>query len=130
MLPKASAYVKSYDGQTKWMYFFIKEDDLLQKYNTISDYVTADIKNKFDSESVYNNELLKTKIKCHGDEVTDFYDKKIPKVEISSDFALKKNHNYYLQVFLKECKCIEKKVIRHINDNLSDFSSYDESDEE
>ena len=22
MLPKTSAYVKSYDGQTKWMYFF------------------------------------------------------------------------------------------------------------
>ena len=24
---------------------------------------------------------MKTKIKCHGDEVTDFYDKKIPKVD-------------------------------------------------
>ena len=28
MLPKTSAYVKSYDGQTKWMYFFIEDDDL------------------------------------------------------------------------------------------------------
>ena len=27
-----------------------------------------------------------------------------------------------MQVFLKECKYIEKKVIRHIHDNLSDFS--------
>ena len=27
MLPKTSAYVKSYDGQTKWMYFFIEYDD-------------------------------------------------------------------------------------------------------
>ena len=35
MLPKTSAYVKSYDGQTKWMYFLIKEDDLLERYNTI-----------------------------------------------------------------------------------------------
>ena len=26
-------------------------------------------------------------------------------------------------MLLKECKYIEKKVIRHINDNLSDFSS-------
>ena len=47
---------------------------------------------------------------------------------ISLDYALKKDENYYSQVFLKECKYIEKKVIRHINDNLSDFS--DESDEE
>ena len=49
---------------------------------------------------------------------------------ISLDFALKKDDNYYLQVFLKECKYIEKKVIRHINDNLSDFSYSGDSDEE
>ena len=58
---------------------------------------------------------------------------------ITLDSALKKNDNYYLQVFLKEWKYIEKKVIRHINDNLSGFSSSssdddddddDESDEE
>ena len=35
MLPKTSAYVKRYDGQTELMYFLIKDDDLLQKYNTI-----------------------------------------------------------------------------------------------
>ena len=41
---------------------------------------------------------------------------------ISLDSTLKKDeNNYYLQVVLKECKYIEKKVIRHINDNLSDF---------
>ena len=26
-LPKTSACVKSYDGQTKWMYFLIEDDD-------------------------------------------------------------------------------------------------------
>ena len=31
MLLKTSAYVKSYDGQTKWMYFLIGDDDLLKK---------------------------------------------------------------------------------------------------
>ena len=39
MLPKTSAYEKSYDGQTKWMYFLIEDDDLLQEYNTIWDKV-------------------------------------------------------------------------------------------
>ena len=81
---------------------------------------------------------MKTKIKSHGDEVTDFCDKRFPKVDSSHaclaairlDSALKKDGNYYPQVFLKECKYIEKKGIRHINDNLSDFSSSDESDEE
>ena len=44
MLPKTSTYVKGYDGKTKWMYFLIEDDDLLKKYNTIWDKVSADIK--------------------------------------------------------------------------------------
>ena len=35
MLPKMSSYVKSYESQTKWMHFLIKNDGLLKKYNTI-----------------------------------------------------------------------------------------------
>ena len=53
---------------------------------------------------------MKIKIKSHGDEVTDFYDKEISEVYsshtclavISLDPALKKDKNYYPQVFLKE----------------------------
>ena len=89
--------------------FFIEDDKFLK--------VSADIRKEFDNESVYKKELLKTKIKIHGDEVTDFYDKKIPKVVsihtylaiVSLDSAHRKADNYYLQVFLKECKHIEKK---------------------
>ena len=29
MLLKTSAYVKSYDGQTKWMHFMLEGDDVL-----------------------------------------------------------------------------------------------------
>ena len=43
MLPKTSAYVKSYDGQTKWMYCLTKDDDFLKRYNTIWDKLSADI---------------------------------------------------------------------------------------
>ena len=46
MLSKTSAYVKSYDGQTKWMYFLIKDDNSLEKYNTIWNKVTADIRKR------------------------------------------------------------------------------------
>ena len=50
-------------------------------------------------------------------------------IVISLDSALKKDDNYDLQVFLKECKYIEKKVVKHIHDSLKDFSySSDESD--
>ena len=34
------------------------------------------------------------------------------------------------QAFLKNCKYIEEKEIRHINDNLNDFSSDDDDDDD
>ena len=61
MLPKTCAYVKSYDGQTKWMYFLIEDDELLEKCNTIWDKFRGYIKKDFDSKPVYNKEFLKTK---------------------------------------------------------------------
>ena len=36
--------IKSYDDQTKWMSFLIEDDDLLEKYNTIWDKISADVK--------------------------------------------------------------------------------------
>ena len=44
MLPKTNACVKIYDGQTKWMYFLVEDDDLLKECNTIWEKITADIK--------------------------------------------------------------------------------------
>ena len=61
---------------------------------------------------------MKTKIKSYDDEVTDFSNKIILKVDynhiilavISLDSALKKDENYYLQVFVKGCKYIKKRL--------------------
>ena len=49
--------------------FLTEDDNLLEKYNAV-------VKKDFDSEAVYNNVFLKTKIKSNGDEARDFYDKK------------------------------------------------------
>ena len=46
ILLKTSTHIKSCDGQTRWMYFLIEDDDLLEKYNTIWDKVSADIEKK------------------------------------------------------------------------------------
>ena len=72
----------------------------------------TDIKKEFDSQHLYNKEFLKTKIKSKDNEITDFLDKEIPKVDsnhiclavINFDSPLKKDENYYPQVFLKQCK--------------------------
>ena len=66
MLPKTSVFVKSYDKKTKWIYFLIEDDDSSEKYSTIWDKVSADIKKEFDSEQVYNKNL-----KSYGNEVRD-----------------------------------------------------------
>ena len=78
MFPKTKAYAKSYDSQTKGMYFFIEGDDLLEKYNNIWDKFGADIKKGFHSETVYKK-ILENKMKSNGDIATDFHNKEIPK---------------------------------------------------
>ena len=44
MLPKTSAYVKSYDGETKCMIFLIGDDNLIKKHNDIQNKITNSIK--------------------------------------------------------------------------------------
>ena len=60
MLPKTSAYLKSYVGQTKWTYILIEDDDFWKNI------ILSGIKNfskKADSEPTYDKNFLKTKNK-------------------------------------------------------------------
>ena len=99
------------------MYFLIEDGDLLEKYITIWNKLRADIKEELDIKFVYKINFLKTKMKNHGDEVTEFCNKESLKVDsnhnclavLSWDYAPKKDDNYYSQVFPKECKYIDKK---------------------
>ena len=43
-------------------FFYIKNDELLEKYNKIWDKVSNSIKKGLDNEPVYNEEHLKNKI--------------------------------------------------------------------
>ena len=87
-------------------------------------------------ENLFTIKKLKTKIKSYGDEATDFHDKEmsnagdnhICSAVIMIDSARKREENCYLHVFLKEFKCIEIVVIKHIPEDIEIFSS--DSDEE
>ena len=60
MLPKTSAYLKSYVGQTKWTYILIEDDDFWKNI------ILSGIKNfskKADSEPTYDKNFLKSKNK-------------------------------------------------------------------
>ena len=60
-LPKMSAYIE----ETKYMSFWIKGDELLEKYNETCEKVKNSIKKEDDSEPVKNEKYLKTKIKSY-----------------------------------------------------------------
>ena len=44
------------------MDYLVEDDDVLEKYNTIWDKVSADIRKEFDSKPLYNKNYLKTKV--------------------------------------------------------------------
>ena len=115
--------------ETKYMSFLIKDDEVLEKYNKISDKGSNSIKKGFDSEPVYNEKYLKTKIKSYENKIsTRLHDDGIPKegshyiclsvILIDSVFKIWKT--CYSQVFLEECKYIvkEKKLVRYFTDHL------------
>ena len=80
------------------------------KCNTIRDKVSTDIKEEFNSEPIQNKENLKTKIKSYHDEGTEHtVGCNHNRLALAmTDSVYEKDENYYLQVFLKECKFIEK----------------------
>ena len=111
---------------------------MMKKYNDIWKKI-SNIKIELDCKYMYNKIFLKTKIRSSSDETTTFHTR-IPDAAcnyicwsvISIDPVLKKDKNYYLQVFLIECKNIEKekKVITYITDDLKFSSDLHESDED
>ena len=66
-------------------------------------FIIIFLKKRIDSKPQYNKFFLKNKIKLYGDEVTDFYDKEVLKVDsnqnclavIRMDSTLNKYQNYY-----------------------------------
>ena len=56
------------------MSFLIKGDELLKKYNEIWEKVSKSFRKEFDSEPVYNEKYLKTKIKSYNGKInTNFH---------------------------------------------------------
>ena len=62
MLPKMRAYRRDFD-ENKYIYFSIKDNELLEEYNEICVKVIKVIKNGFDSEPACMEKYLKGKIK-------------------------------------------------------------------
>ena len=88
-------------------------------YKNIWKKASNNIKDEFDSEPVYNEKYLKTKIKsCKGKIVTNFHNKKISK-------SLKQIKTFIVNYFQKNVNMLfkKKKIPEYITDD-SEISSF------
>ena len=120
----------------------IKYEKILIKYLKILNKVKSLIKKELNSEPLYNDKNIKTKIKIWNDKVyTNFQHNKIPKgnehcaclsVILLDSIFVNSNNEYYPQIFLEECKYAikDRKIVNTINEDLKLIESDDESDDE
>ena len=114
-----SGYIKYFENGGKDMSFVIKDDDVLAKYNEISNKIKRTLNIKLHSMPVYSEKNIKTKVKeFNGVIKTNFLDDEIPKenehyaciacINIDSIIRLEKTN--YPEVYLDECKYKIKKI--------------------
>ena len=115
-------------------FFLVYDQEVLNKYNKIWDKIKDSFGKRLDSEPVYNDKYIKSKISLYS---INFYDTKMLienkryiclfVILLDSIFA-NLHKEYYSQIFLKECKYTvkSKKIMNSINEELE----LDESDDE
>ena len=64
-----SAYTGEFDD-TKY-FLYIKDNELLEKYNEIWEKVKKSTKKEFDSEPVYNETCLKAKVNSYNGKISN-----------------------------------------------------------
>ena len=80
ILPQMNGYIKYFENGSKNMSFFIKDDDVLYKYNEIWDKVKEKLNIKFHSEPIYDKKYIKAKVReFDGVIKTNFLGNKVPK---------------------------------------------------
>ena len=114
-----NAYAKCFDKTNKYINLSVNDKKILKKYSEIWDKIKSLIKKEFNSEPVYNDKYIKTKIKIYNNRVyKNFQHSKIPKdneyfaslsaILLDSIF-LNSDKEFYPQIFLDECKYVIKK---------------------
>ena len=62
-LPQVTGHIKYFENRGKKMFFVIKNDDVLDKYNEIWDNIKETLSIKFHSMSVYDEQYIKVKVR-------------------------------------------------------------------
>ena len=140
ILPQMSGYIKYFEYGSPNMSFFIKDDEVWEKYKQIWDVIKNKLGIKFHSEPIYEQKYLKAKVReFDGVIKTNFLGNDVPKENmhytciacITIDSVMRMEKKNYPQVYLEECKYKIKKIqmSRFVNTELdSDSDSESESD--
>ena len=64
-----NVYAKYFDKNSKYMNHLVKDEKILKKYLKIWNKIKSLIKKELNSESVYYDKYIKTKIKIHNDKL-------------------------------------------------------------
>ena len=119
ILPQMSGYIKYFENGEKNMYFMIKNDDVLDKYNNIWDKIKGKLNIKFHSMSVYVKIYMRAKVREFNRVIkTNFLSDEIPKENMhytciacmTIDSVMKMEKKNYPKVYLEECKYRMKKT--------------------
>ena len=125
------------------MSFFIKDDEVQEKYEQIWDVIKNKLKIKFHNLPVYDKKYLKTKVREYDGVIkTNFLGNGIQKenihytriASITINSVMEMDKKYFLQIYLEECKykIKKKQMSRFIStelDSETDSVSDSESDD-
>ena len=134
VLPQLSGLIKYFENNKKIM-SFLADDDLIFKYNKIWKKIKKLLGVEFDSQPVYDEKYIKTRVKTFEDKViTKYTDNEIEKERthysciavICVDPVIKLGKENYSQVNLEQCKFRLKKKK---NNDLLDYELGDSSDQ-
>ena len=107
ILPQMTGYIKYFEKGEKNMSFVIKDDDVLDKYNEISDKIKEALSIKFHSTRIYDEKYIKAKVREFSGVIkTNILVGKIPKGSlhytciacITIDFVMRTEKKNYPQV--------------------------------
>ena len=80
ILSQMSGYIKYFENGGKNMSFFIKDDEVWEKYEQIWDVIKNKLGIKFHSEPIYEQKYLKAKVREFGGVIkTNFIGNGVPK---------------------------------------------------
>ena len=139
-LPKMTGYLNIFENGNRKISFFTTNNEFLEKYTAIWEKISDLVNKKFDSDPIYNNKYINTKIRSYNNDIKtnfrniDNKNNKLPEKNkpykcislISLDSIIKIHKNYYRQILLQECvyKLINKKV-----ENIITYINLDSSSE-